>query len=122
MPKILVIDDDEIQLKLLSDILVREGYTVYSTADGPRGVVLYKAHWPDLILLDLALPSMTGMEVVEQIRSFDPRAKVIIVTGYPSVESTVRSLQLGAIDVVPKPVNVEALLKKIAVALRPIKS
>ncbi len=117
MAKILIIDDDEVQLRLLRVILVEKGFTVNSTADGPQGILLYKTHRPDLVLLDLGLPSMSGIDVVREIRNIDNAAKILIVTGYPSMESTVRSIQSGVIDVVQKPVDVESLLKKITAAL-----
>ncbi len=117
MRRILIIDDDEVQLRLQRILLMEEGYTVHTTADGPQGIAIYKKHKFDLVLLDLGLPSMSGIEVLKEIRRVDGKAKVIVVTGYPSVESTVLAMRSGAYDYVQKPVNVEALLKKISTAL-----
>ncbi len=113
MPKVLIIDDDEVLLRLLIITFTEEGYDVLSTADGPQGVILYKEHRPSVVLLDLGLPSMSGIEVLKEIKEFDNRAKVIVVTGYGSVESAVLAIQYGAADYVEKPVDVEILLKKM---------
>lgn len=117
MCKVLVIDDDEVLLSLLSLTLREEGYDVVSTADGPQGIFLYKEHKPALVLLDLGLPTMSGIEVLREIRQFDEKAKVIVVTGYGSVESAVVAIRYGAWDYVQKPVDIEALLKRMKVAL-----
>jgi two-component system response regulator AtoC len=117
MPKILIIDDDEVQLSLQRSVLSSRGYTVQSTADGPQGILLFRTHHPDLVLLDIGLPSMSGIEVLKQIRQIDQKAKVIVITGYASVESAVHAIRAGAWDYVKKPYDVDALLKKIGAAL-----
>ena len=113
MSKILIIDDDEVQLMLQRSLLANEGYTVYTTADGPQGITLFRTHRPDLVLLDLGLPSLSGIEVLKEIRRIDEKAKVIVITGYASVESAVLALRSGALDYVRKPYDVKALIKKI---------
>jgi DNA-binding response OmpR family regulator len=122
MHKILIIEDDEVELILQSSILLNEGYTVYTTADGPQGIMLFKTHKPDLVLLDLGLPSMSGIEVLRELKQIDPKAKIIVVTGYPSVESTVVTIRAGAWDYIQKPFDVKHLLKKIEMALNVVDS
>jgi DNA-binding NtrC family response regulator len=117
MYKILIIDDDEVLLRMLSITLAEEGYSVLTTADGPQGITLYKEHRPALVLLDLGLPSMNGIEVLKEIRRFDNKAKVIVVTGYGSVESAVGAIRHGAWDYVQKPVETDILLRKMETAL-----
>ena len=117
MHKILIIDDDEVLLKLLSMTLMEEGYTVLSTADGPQGITLYKDHVPALVLLDLGLPSMSGIEVLQELRRLNSKAKVIVITGYGSVESAVVAIRHGAWDYVQKPIDTDALLRKMETAL-----
>ncbi len=117
MQNILLIDDDEIQLQLQRSLLMHEGYNVYATADGPQGIGIFKRTRMDLVLLDLGLPSMSGIEVLKELRRLDPAAKVIVITGYPSVESSVVALRAGAWDYVQKPVNIPVLLKKVSNAL-----
>lgn len=117
MYKILIIDDDEVLLRMLSITLAEEGYSVLTTADGPQGITLYKEHRPALVLLDLGLPGMNGIEVLKEIRRFDNKAKVIVVTGYGSVESAVGAIRYGAWDYVQKPVETDILLRKMESAL-----
>ena len=119
---ILIVEDDEVQLRLQRILLMEEGYTVHSTADGPQGITIYKKNPIDLVLLDLGLPSMSGLEVLKEIRSIDNKAKIIVVTGYPSVESIVIAMQNGAWDYMQKPVDVKLLLKKICTALSTVNS
>ncbi|MGA9364572.1 MAG: response regulator [Bacteroidota bacterium] len=117
MHKILVIDDDEVLLRLLSINLGEAGYSVLTTADGPRGITLYKEQMPSLVLLDLGLPTMSGVEVLREIRALDSKAKVIVVTGYGSVESAVTAIRHGAWDYVQKPFDMDVLLRKMETAL-----
>lgn len=117
MPKILIIDDDEVQLSLLQTILADQGHTLYSTADGPQGVELFRTHRPDLVLLDIGLPTVSGIEVMKEIRGMDARAKIIVITGYASVESAVHSIREGAWDYIRKPYNIQELARKVESAL-----
>jgi len=117
MPKVLVIDDDELLLSLMQNILQIEGYTILSTADGPRGISLFKEERPDVVLLDIGLPSMNGLEVLRKIRSFDDKAKVIVVTGHGSAESVEVAYRSGAWDFVQKPFNNADFLKLIKAAI-----
>jgi DNA-binding NtrC family response regulator len=121
MPKILIIDDDEVQLSLLQTLLSDQGYTLYSTADGPQGVELYKTHHPDLVLLDIGLPSISGIEVMKQVRQIDGKAKIIVITGYASVESAVHAIREGAWDYVRKPYDPQELVRKVESALSIVK-
>jgi DNA-binding response OmpR family regulator len=115
--KILVIDDDEVLLALLQNLLADEGYQILSTADGPRGVSLYKEHRPDLVLLDLALPSMNGLEVLKKIREFDEKARIIVVTGYGSAETAEVAYRYGASDFIHKPFEPRGLTERVKAAL-----
>jgi DNA-binding NtrC family response regulator len=121
MPKILIIDDDEVQLSLLQTVLSDQGYTLYSTADGPQGIELFRTHHPDLVLLDIGLPSISGIEVMKQVRQIDGRAKIIVITGYASVESAVHAIREGAWDYIRKPYNLQELARKVESALSIVK-
>ncbi len=116
MAKILVIEDDEMMLALLRHILGEGGHEIFPTADGPRGISLYKEHRPDVVLLDLALPTMNGLEVLRMIRDFDPGARIIVVTGYGSDESAEVAFRYGAIDFVQKPFEPSKLMERIRLA------
>lgn len=117
MHKILIVDDDEVILHLLSRALTGAGHQVFTTADGPQGVTIYKKEQPDLVLVDLGLPTMFGLDVLKEIRSFDKKANVIIITAYGSVRSAVAALRYGASDYIQKPVDMKVLLGKIEAAL-----
>lgn len=112
MPRrVLLIDDDEMLLNTLQELLHREGYQVLSTADGPQGITIYKERHPDLVLLDLGLPSMNGLEVLRKIREIDAEAKVIVITGNDSKEAAEVALRSGALTYLIKPVDPGPLLK-----------
>jgi DNA-binding response OmpR family regulator len=113
MYKVLIVDDDEVLLALTHNLLEEEGYRVLSTADGPQGITIYKQLRPDLVLLDLGLPHMSGFEVLRKIRAFDQKAKIIIVTGHDSRESADVALRHGASDFVVKPFSHVDLLNRI---------
>lgn len=118
MKKALIIDDDELDLELLRFILSKEGFTVFSTADGPQGIILYKHHHPAIVFLDVGLPSMSGIEVLKEIRTFDDNAQVVLITGYGSPEMTKVATNMGAVEVIEKSWNVEVIASKINATLR----
>jgi DNA-binding response OmpR family regulator len=118
MPSVLVIDDDEITLALMHSILEEEGYTIFSTADGPQGLSIYKERNPNLVILDLALPSMNGLEVLRRLRKHDADAKVIVVTGFGSEESAKVALRYGAWSYIEKPVDYATFLHQIRTAMQ----
>ncbi len=117
MKQALVIDDDELDLEFLRLLLDKEGYDVLSTADGPQGITLYKEHRPSFVFLDLGLPSMSGIEVLKEIRRFDQSAKVILITGYGSVENAVAAMRHGALDFVEKTWDAGEMLQKVQTIL-----
>ncbi len=117
MKKAIIIDDDELDLELLRTILSHEGYEVFSTADGPQGVMLYEHHRPALVFLDIGLPSMSGIEVLEQIRRRDQLARVVVITGYGTGEALAAAKRLGALEFIEKSWDVEVLANRITAAL-----
>jgi DNA-binding NtrC family response regulator len=118
MKKALVIDDDELDLELIGIVLSKEGFTIISTADGPQGVTLYKHHQPDLVFLDLGLPSMSGIAVLQEIRAYDKNALVFLITGHGSVDSAKAAMGFGAAAFLEKTTNVETMVNKIKSALQ----
>src|SRR5207249_6774869 len=108
--RVLLIDDDEMVLMLMRSALEDEGYQVSSTADGPRGVAMYKEQRPDLVLLDIGLPSISGLEVLKEIRSFDSKARVIVVSAYGASGSVSSAIRYGAYDFAEKPIALDELL------------
>jgi DNA-binding NtrC family response regulator len=108
---ILAIDDDARVLDFYKATLANEGVRIESTTDPFRGVELAEALNPDLILLDLAMPGIDGMESMRRIRLRDQEARVVIITGDYSLESAVKAIQMGAADYIGKPINLEKVHK-----------
>lgn len=99
---------------LLTEILAQEGHQVTTAADGEEVVALLEREPFDLIMTDLVMPGLSGIEVLRAAKRIDPDCPVIIMTGYPSVESVVRLVRLGAVDYITKPFNVDVV--KVTVA------
>ena len=108
---ILVIDDEQIMRDGCSRILSRDGWAVICAENGSQGLEEIKSRPEkmDVILLDLMMPGMSGMEVLDHIRSLDPNLLVIVITGYATVESAVEAMKKGAYDFIPKPFTPDQL-------------
>lgn len=113
MPSILVIDDDEVLLSLLRAVLQDAGYAVLATADGPLGIELFVRRRPDLVILDLALPSMHGLDVLRALTASRPGARILVLSGYGAAETVHEARRLGAQEFLQKPVLNEELLAAI---------
>ncbi|MFH1314328.1 MAG: sigma-54 dependent transcriptional regulator [Candidatus Eisenbacteria bacterium] len=106
---ILVIDDDKIIRDSCRQVLSRSKYSTEVAGDGPEGLELMKREVFDIVVLDLKLPSMDGLDVLKRIESDSPDTIVIVITGYATVESAVQAMKLGAYDFVPKPFTPDEL-------------
>ncbi len=105
--KILVIDDEKLIRWMLNDVLGKEGYQVITAETGEAGLKLVEEEGPDLILLDLRLPGIGGMEVLDRVKKIEPEALVIILTAHGTVESAVEAMRKGAYDYLNKPIDLE---------------
>lgn len=114
MSNILIIDDDEHISGMLSEALTAEGYTVSSAYSGTEALMLLSKEKPDLILLDLMLPGITGEKLLPQIKDIP----VIIVSAKADITDKVELLLGGAADYITKPFDMQELLARIAVQLR----
>ncbi len=111
MNNILVVDDEEVLQDVLGTLLKREGFRPIAARTGEEALMIAEREPIDLVLLDLMLPGMSGMEVLKQIRSRDPEQVVIVVTAYSSIESAIEAMRIGAFHYIPKPFkNDEVLL------------
>jgi len=103
--RLLVIDDDESVRLLLRDLLEEAGYAVRTAKSGEEALQLIRVATYDIIITDLRLSGMHGLEVVKEVKAIDPGIDVIVMTGYASVNSAVESMKAGAIDYITKPFN-----------------
>ncbi|MGJ7919056.1 response regulator transcription factor [Neobacillus sp. LXY-4] len=117
-PKILIIEDEEKIARVLELELTYEGYEIRKSFDGLEGFRLYQEQSWDVILLDVMLPGISGIELLRRIRSNDSRTPVILLTAKDSVEDKVSGLDFGANDYVTKPFQIEELLARIRACLR----
>jgi two-component system response regulator HydG len=112
--KILVVDDEETHRLMLRAVLESEGYGVYEANDGLDAVEAVKKEFYDLILMDIRMAHMSGIDALKEIKRFSPRIPVLIMTAYASVETAVEALKSGAYDYVTKPLDIEKLKRSIA--------
>jgi len=105
--RILVVDDEEIVLDSCTEILRGEGYQLATASDGARGLALVKEFRPDVVVVDLKMPGLSGFEVLEHLREADPTVVTIVITGYATVSSAVDAMKRGAYDFLPKPFTPE---------------
>ncbi len=118
MAKILVIDDDSSIAESLDLYLTEEGYTVYTAATGTDGLNAFVKHTPDVVILDIRLPDIDGFTVLEDLRDEDENVKVVMITAYHDMDSTIKAMKGGAFDYIHKPINVEELDMAIRKALK----
>jgi len=117
MAKILVIDDEPSILNLVTAYLKQEGYEVYTASDGISGLKAARAYQPDLVVLDLMLPGMDGLELLAQLRQ-ESNVYVILLTAKTEETDKVVGLSVGADDYVSKPFSPRELVARIKAALR----
>lgn len=109
MAKILVIDDEVVFARSVAHALSRNGHECWSLASAEEGIASLEAHRPDIILLDVKLAGMSGLEALRKLTSLDPDLIVIIVTAYSSVQSAVAAMKDGAYDYIQKPIDHDEL-------------
>jgi signal transduction histidine kinase len=107
--KLLLIDDEEGIRKVLGISLEDAGYDVITAGDGEEGMQLFQQENPPIVLTDIKMPGLDGMEVLRRIKSVSPETEVIMITGHGEMELAIQSLQLDASDFITKPIHDEAL-------------
>jgi DNA-binding NtrC family response regulator len=117
MKKILVIDDEPIIRVSCQRSLGSEGYEVKSASSGKEGIDLLAKEAFNLVLLDIKMPDMDGIEVLKKIKNTWPETKIIMITGYSTVETAVKTLKLGALNYLEKPFTPDTLVETIKEAL-----
>lgn len=117
MKKILVVDDEIIIRDLLEDFLGRKGYDVYTASDGRAAIAKVKEIKPHIVLLDIKMPVMDGIEALEEIRKIDPKVGVIMITGVLDERLGKKAMRLGASDYITKPLNLHYLENAVMVKM-----
>src|SRR6266568_4375080 len=110
---LVIIDDNPGSLDLLSSALAQEGLEIFVASDPEAGLDLVYDRHPQIVLTDLVMPGMSGMEVLERVVEFDPSIDVILMTAHYSTESAVEAIKRGACDYLNKPVPIGALRERV---------
>jgi two-component system, response regulator, stage 0 sporulation protein F len=115
--RVLVVDDEQNSREGLSKILTKEGYVVHTAENGKKALIEAENNKFDLIITDLRMPEMDGIEVLEKLRKKNKDMGVVIVTAYGEVNSYLKAMNLGAFEYLNKPIHLEELRRVINKAL-----
>lgn len=118
--KILVIDDEKLLRWSLQQNLSKEGFTVITAENGTEGVDLFTEEQPDIVLLDVHLPDISGIEVLENIKRDNKEALIIMITAFGDIQTAVKTIKIGAYDFVEKPFSMDKLKILITKALETV--
>lgn len=118
MFKILIVEDDQAIRECIKDILVENNYLVDTAEDGSAALTILKKQTPDLVVLDLGLPNVTGESILQEVKKSFSHLPVIILTARNHTNDVVNAFQLGADDFISKPVELQELVARIKVKLK----
>jgi two-component system nitrogen regulation response regulator NtrX len=116
-PSILIVDDEPSILKSLSGLLSDEGFEVQTATNGYEALKIIDAESPDLVLLDIWMPGIDGIETLKEIKKNNPYIQVIIISGHGTIETAVKATKLGAFDLIEKPLSIDKVIVAINNAL-----
>lgn len=111
--KILIVDDQYGIRILLNEVFQKEGYTTYQAANGMQALEIVRKHRPDLVLLDMKIPGMDGIEILKRLKEIDQDIKVIIMTAYGELDMIQETKELGAIMHFAKPFDIDDLREAV---------
>jgi DNA-binding NtrC family response regulator len=110
MNKVLIVDDDNIIRLSLNEILLNNGFLPLDVSSGRKALEAFKKEMPDAVLLDLRMPDMDGIEVLQKLKGINPDVPVIIITGYGDIDTAIETIKLGAYDFIVKPPKIDRLI------------
>jgi signal transduction histidine kinase len=116
--RLLIVDDEDIVINSCHKVLRKSGYVIDSASSGGEGLQKAAANKYDVIVTDLKMPGIDGLEVLRRLKAANPRQVVVVFTGYANVSTARESLKLGAFDYVPKPFTAQELREVVANALK----
>ncbi|MEJ5330452.1 MAG: sigma-54 dependent transcriptional regulator [Desulfobaccales bacterium] len=111
---ILIVEDEASQREMLQDFLRKEGHEVAAAADGEAGLELLRRHAFDLALIDVRMPGMSGLELMNEAKRLDPEIDAVLMTAYGSIDTAVAAMKAGARDYLTKPIDLDELLHLLA--------
>ena len=116
--KILVADDEEVTRDLFKRLIPRLGHEIYTASNGQEALEMIRENNFDLLIMDLKMPVMDGMELLDRIHQLGKEIPTVVITGYATMEITKQALEAGCIDLVIKPFSLEDIQRAIKKALR----
>ncbi|KPJ78495.1 MAG: Fis family transcriptional regulator [Deltaproteobacteria bacterium SG8_13] len=116
-PTVLVVDDEPSILQSLGGLLSDEGFEILTASNGYEALKLIESDTPDLVLLDIWMPGLDGIDTLQEIRKNNPQIQVIIITGHGTIETAVKATKLGAYDLIEKPLSIDKVIVTINNAL-----
>ena len=118
MAEIVSLDDIRDATVLIGKILQKKGHTVHTFTEEEEAIAFVKQHKVDLAILDIKLKKMSGVEVLAELKKIDPEIRVIMLTGYPTIETAREAISLGADEYCVKPLDRDELEEKVEKVLR----
>ena len=116
-PSILIVDDEPSIRQSLGGLLSDEGFEILTAANGYEALKAMDKDSPDLVLLDIWMPGIDGIETLKEIKNSNPYIQVIIITGHGTIETAVKATKLGAFDLIEKPLSIDKVILSINNAL-----
>jgi len=118
IPSILVVDDDGFVLELLGDFLKEEKYNVITASSGAEAISRLSALKVDIALVDFKMPGLDGLQTIEELLKIDQDVVAVLMTGFPTIESSVKAIKMGASDYIIKPFKLEEVSLSVRKAIR----
>ena len=121
MTKILIVDDEQLIRETLTMILLEKGYTVITAKDGTSGIEIFQTEQPDMVILDIRLPDMNGLDVLKRMKKENGDISVIMITAYHDMETTIQAMRFQAYEYIHKPIDaneLESTVDKVAENIR----
>lgn len=116
--KVLLVDDEEEFVTTLAERLELRGIQALVATDGEAALALIEADLPQIVILDIMMPGLGGLEVLKRIKVQNPQLPVILLTGRGSTKEGIQGMQLGAADYLMKPIDIEELIKKMQTVIK----